>query len=270
MAGITFPIHFPITVYKLLLGYRIGHSDLEIISPQLAKSIVAFSVMDEMTFNEMELTYSASLRYYEDGKSESKEFELLENGKDSRVLSISRFGYLEMLLALYLCARPLPAAQIKKGEGNHLILFFMLGVQDMCPRRIWNTLTPVDLQIAIEGLTEIDVNQWKQFSTIRGNFADGAITERLFWEVIESMDIPTRKKLLCFTIGTASLPPGGFESLNPRFTINIVATANEDTLPVAHTCFRSIDIPKYKTRQMMESKLLLAIEETSLTDMGNV
>lgn len=39
----------------------------------------------------------------------------------------------------------------------------------------------------------------------------------------------------------------------------------EDTsrLPVGHTCFNSLDLPEYASKEIMKEKLLFAIMETS-------
>lgn len=36
----------------------------------------------------------------------------------------------------------------------------------------------------------------------------------------------------------------------------------EEYLPVAHTCFNLLDLPKYTSRQVMQDKLLLAIQHS--------
>ena len=37
---------------------------------------------------------------------------------------------------------------------------------------------------------------------------------------------------------------------------------SEDFLPVAHTCFNLLDLPKYSSKQKMKEKLLKAIQQT--------
>lgn len=50
-----------------------------------------------------------------------------------------------------------------------------------------------------------------------------------------------------------------------NFVVQIVIQptgGGENFLPVAHTCFNLLDLPKYASRQSLEEKLLLAIQHT--------
>lgn len=45
-----------------------------------------------------------------------------------------------------------------------------------------------------------------------------------------------------------NLPLGGFK----HFTITINYIANQNKLPVAHTCSMTIDLPSYSTKEILE------------------
>ena len=48
---------------------------------------------------------------------------------------------------------------------------------------------------------------------------------------------------------------------NSNFSITIEKVYEVDCLPVAHTCFNSLDLPEYATKDVLERKLLMAICE---------
>jgi hypothetical protein len=50
-----------------------------------------------------------------------------------------------------------------------------------------------------------------------------------------------------------------------QFTVNLLS-ADEKALPIAHTCFFSIDLPPYKTAETLRAKLLYAIYNCTAID----
>ena len=85
-----------------------------------------------------------------------------------------------------------------------------------------------------------------------------------FWAAAESLDNAGRRQLLQFWTGSDGVPAGGYASLDPPFRLVAVdrmyaqgdATAR---LPVAHTCFRQIDWPRYASAEEARGKLVTAI-----------
>jgi hypothetical protein len=57
------------------------------------------------------------------------------------------------------------------------------------------------------------------------------------------------------------LPVGGFARLRPRFKLLVKLHAPRDQLPTAHTCFNTLELPPYATKQQLAEKLLLAATE---------
>lgn len=47
-----------------------------------------------------------------------------------------------------------------------------------------------------------------------------------------------------------------------KFQITIQPMNDERLLPVAHTCFNLLDLPRYQTRERLRYKLLQAIQQT--------
>ncbi|KAA6391348.1 MAG: putative E3 ubiquitin-protein ligase NEDD4 [Streblomastix strix] len=122
---------------------------------------------------------------------------------------------------------------------------------------------------------------------------------RSFWEIVREMNEDDRRRLLRFTTGSGSPPSTGFAHLigtdsntEKKFTlqlmriddpsVNIFSSANrfgntnsiysngnsgEDIvrLPEAHTCFNTLVLPLYNTKEKLKQKLLQAI---SFADVG--
>ncbi len=49
-----------------------------------------------------------------------------------------------------------------------------------------------------------------------------------------------------------------------QFTVNLLS-ADEKALPIAHTCFFSIDLPPYQSAETLRAKLLYAIYNCTVT-----
>ncbi|ERL91684.1 hypothetical protein D910_09011, partial [Dendroctonus ponderosae] len=52
-----------------------------------------------------------------------------------------------------------------------------------------------------------------------------------------------------------------FDSIT-RDHITIQPTNDDKFLPVAHTCFNLLDLPRYKTKERLKYKLMQAIQQT--------
>lgn len=100
---------------------------------------------------------------------------------------------------------------------------------------------------------------------------DDAVIVEQFWEIVEELSPLDRQRLLCFTIGTTSVPAvTGFAGLDPPFTLIIASNLDPTSLPVSHTCFHMLILPKYPTKDILREKLLLACRETGADHMGIV
>ena len=88
-----------------------------------------------------------------------------------------------------------------------------------------------------------------------------------FWEALDDMDTESKARLLQFVTGTSRVPVTGFRDLQgslgtKKFCIELVASANPNSLPKAHTCFNRIDLPEYVSQAQMLEKLKIAMENT--------
>lgn len=92
-----------------------------------------------------------------------------------------------------------------------------------------------------------------------------------FWEVIKgciSDDVVViglelsqedKHKFLMAVCGSPNTPFGGFLHLNPPFTI-VRAKLSDAMAPHTHTCFHSIDLPKYKTKEQTKRMIRVLID----------
>lgn len=78
-----------------------------------------------------------------------------------------------------------------------------------------------------------------------------------FWEILRDFSIEEAKNFLFFVTGSDRSPLRGLKQLN----FEITSTALDDgRIPSAHTCFNSLILPRYSTKEIMRKKLLSAID----------
>jgi hypothetical protein len=78
-----------------------------------------------------------------------------------------------------------------------------------------------------------------------------------FWLTVYEFDTETLANFLFFLTGSFKVPYGGFKE-HP-IVLNKVSV--KDHLPVAHTCFNTLDLPDYTDRKTLASRLRLSISE---------
>lgn len=252
----TLPVNFPITLYKILLGMKIGTSDLSVINPVVVSSCQRLCLLDKETLDDCYLNFTTTMS---NGKDT---FELCPNGSARNVDQDNRMEYLYMWTKYSLCC-----AETGNEDNNNIFLSLILGVQDMCPRHIFHHMSPVALQLVIEGSREIDVGQWRLYAVVRSSFAVKDIID-WFWQIVGDMDELDKRRLLVFSMGTACLPAKGFEDLTKPFSIVINAAMSNDSLPTSHTCFNMLVLPRYTSFSRLRDKLLQAIRETDTAQLG--
>ena len=230
---------------------------------------------------------------------------LVPDGAHKKVTVHNRLDYLRLLAKFHLCCGDNSSSNGSSADGKHSmsnvnsngvdsnstdnynssnnhctnpIRECVLGVQDMCSRDLFSFLSVSALQLAVEGLRNVDIVAWR--SNTNYSFLQTAANKEfvdMFWSVVEEMSVEDRRELLSFCVGTSSLPARGFEALSPHFTLTLVktkavslnGTANvSQALPTSHTCFNTLVLPMYSNKEVMKQKLLQAIRETDVCTLG--
>jgi hypothetical protein len=117
-----------------------------------------------------------------------------------------------------------------------------------------------------EGKKTIDITDWKAHTVYKKSDRSEPVIQ-WFWRLVESMSEKDRQKLLQFVTGSPRVPLGGFAALkgihgSNLFTIRVLPTS--DRLPVAHTCFNYLDLPRYSSSAELREKVILSQNSDSL------
>jgi hypothetical protein len=123
-----------------------------------------------------------------------------------------------------------------------------------------------DVKRVIEGIQLVSTVDLMREMTILGFGEDTADTVRSWMmEVLEGGGNEFRLDFLRFVTGFKSIPTGGFTTAqHHHITIKHAVDLTVDSLPRSHTCFLTLDLPLYPSREILRSKLEIAVKETYL------
>lgn len=240
---------FTIPFYKQLLGKPVTLKDIESVDQEYYNSlqwIIDNNIDDAM----LGMTFSASYESF----GESKEIELKEGGEDIDVTEENKMEYIKLVTQW----------RLTRGITDQTEAF-KRGFSEILDLQAITVFDERELELLLIGLAEFDVQDWEK-NTIYRTYTSRSKQVLWFWEVVREIANEKRARLLQFVTGSCRLPVGGFRELmgsNGPQQFCIERLADASLLPRSHTCFNRLDLPAYKTKEELEKKLLLAIEETS-------
>lgn len=173
--------------------------------------------------------------------------ELTPGGADTEVTEENKVEYVRLLCEAYLC-----------GGVRREIQCILQGFWDVLPLELLKELEvgPGELSILISGAHDVDADDWRENSIPSG---DQRVID-WFWQVVrDELKAEERCLLLQFATGSSRLPLGGFQDLQPLFSIEISNGASPEHLPHAHTCINNLVLPRYRTKRQLLTKLRLAL-----------
>lgn len=152
-----------------------------------------------------------------------------------------------------------------KQSLNIQTKYFLEGLFELIDAQWLSMFDPLELQMLISGVNDIDVQDWKQ-NVHYGGYYDDDVTVNLFWEVVEEMTPQERCSLVKFVTSVSRAPLLGFKALTPKFGLH--NSGSPDRLPTASTCVNLLKLPDYKDKQLIRDKLLYATQANSGFDLS--
>lgn len=263
-AGRSVPVDFPPLVWKKIVGEPVSMSDLRAIDehtfiflrrvsdPRLKPSTF------ESRFPDLNFTITPSFGHL-------PPIELLPNGANIPVTFDRRYDYVRLATAARL------------NEFDYQIKALIEGIGQAVPLTPFTFFDAKQAEIMVAGVPHIDVEQLKMRTHYRGGVSASQPHIINFWKIMESFDQEERAEFLKFVWGRSRLPtsapanPGLGGSNNETFQIadheHAIRTGNPDKwLPIAHTCFFVLDLPRYTSIDTMRSKIVYAMRNCSTVD----
>lgn len=249
--GIPIDCQFSRAMYKLMLSKKLTLTDILEIDSTEYNSLKWIEENDVAPLAEVK--FSVESRVF----GQEQEVFLIENDTTTTLTEQNKFDYVT-----------LKTEYILYKSCKTQIDAFLTGFHRLVPQSYIYAFTVNELHRLISGATEIDVEDWKANTSYNNGFNADSLQVVWFWQALRSFSQAELRSILRFVTGSPSVPSEGFRHLRSRgqiclFTINCNRFANVASLPIAHTCFNTIDLPLYPDYERLRAKLLQAAMEGS-------
>ncbi|XP_066590462.1 probable E3 ubiquitin-protein ligase HERC4 [Prorops nasuta] len=235
---------FPMALYKKLLREPVGLSDIKDLSPDLAKNLQ--SVLDYEESNVEEI-FCLNFEVVREAFGEKKTHELIPGGKNVAVTLENKKQFVDLYVDYIL----------NKSVESQFQAFYK-GFHKVCGGRVLELFHSHELMAVIVGNEGYDWEELEKNASYKQGYTKDDPTIVSFWQVFHELSLEEKKKFLLFLTGSDRIPIQGMEAIK----ITIQPMSDERFLPVAHTCFNLLDLPRYQTRERLRYKLLQAIQQT--------
>ncbi|KAL4475236.1 hypothetical protein ABPG72_018893 [Tetrahymena utriculariae] len=235
-------------LYEALLGIEFCEPLYKLITKQDIKFEDLKHVLDSQTYNNYKMLKELDAESLEDMClfftyiDKGKMIDLIPNGGSTQVNKDNLEKYLQET-SQYLLQKRFQNAITHLQEG-----FESVFPSDL----LFKFIHPNELSIYTCGLKEIDGAFLQKLSTFSGG---NSILQNYFYRYLSESSTQMLQNFLKFITGSGSIP---FDYSNFKLVIDFISSMNINKLPISHTCFRSIEVPYYKSYEQMKAKFDLA------------
>ena len=245
-------LNFPSLVWKKLINETLTIDDLEAIDITKAKCIKMMRDIDEKNF-----IYAFEDMPFITQSASGRTVELVPNGTNTMVSYENRSEFCDLLFQYHL------------SEFNAQINAIKSGLGEIIPLHLLSLFSHDELETMICGKPIIDLVILKECTEYSG-CSENDEHIKLFWQCMEEFTQEERSSFIRFTWGRSRLPLNKSDFQQKLKIQSFHKTPGDYYLPVSHTCFFSIELPKYSTLEIMKSKLRYAIANCISIDGDNM
>lgn len=162
----------------------------------------------------------------------------------------------------------------RKAYVNHRLKEFyeqteaiQRGLAKVVPLHFLSVFTWQEIEFKVCGRPHLDVSLLQSMTKYK-DCSERDEHIKFFWEMLRSrFDDDQRSKLIRFIWGRSRLPNTA-EDFERHFVIKSMITTKDPNLylPVAHTCFFELDLPRYRSVDVMYAKTIWAITHCTSID----
>ncbi|ORZ35703.1 hypothetical protein BCR44DRAFT_1461039 [Catenaria anguillulae PL171] len=243
--SIVLQVHFPLVLFKKLLGEPLTIDDLAEIDPQLAQGMRTLANFQ----GDVQSTYCRTFTVEEErlGGGARTVVELIPNGASVDLTNDNRKLYMEKLLDYHLNVRVSRSFQA-----------FQRGFAAVTAESsIKHLFRAEELHHVVLGEDELDIDALETQAIYDGGYSHETPIVESLWHAIRSMSKVDQRRFLFFVTGSDRSPVGGLG----RVTVVVMRQGpDSDRLPSAHTCFNVLLLPEYSSPSKLETLLQKALE----------
>ncbi|KAG5879073.1 hypothetical protein JTB14_023897 [Gonioctena quinquepunctata] len=237
-------IPYPLALYKKLLNEPISLNDLKGLSPTMANALQSLLDYKERDMSDV---FGLSFEITRVAFGETVTIPLKPNGSDITVTQENKQEYVDLYINY-----------IFNESVKLQYQAFHTGFMKVCDGRVLQLFHSHELMAVVVGNENYDWHALEEVAEYKDGYKSSDEPIRWFWEILHEMSLADKKKFLLFLTGSYRIPIQGMKGIK----IYIQPTNDEKFLPVAHTCFNLLDLPRYKTKERLRYKLMQAIQHT--------
>lgn len=178
---------------------------------------------------------------------------LVPGGQDSAVTMSNRLRYANLV------------RHFRLHECDLQIEAVRTGLSTIVTPRVLPLFTADEFQLLVCGLAEVDLEMLRRHTIYEG-YTTKSPTIQDFWACLEEFTNEQRELFLKFIWGRSRLPltDAGFDR---SMKIQALERPVPDMyLPLSHTCFFSLELPRYSSQDVLRERLLYAITNCHAID----
>lgn len=245
--GDVLPLHLPSGVWKQILGQQPDEMDLEAVDKLCVQAINTLRNQSSP-----EAFEQIGLQHFTTQLSDNTLIELVKNGARTQVDFARRHEFCRLTI------------EARINEAIPQVTAIRRGINHVVPLPYLRVFSHHDLETAVCGHAHVDINVLK-YHTVYSNSNANSPAIKFLWATLEEFHNDERQLFLQFVWGRNRLPSSDYAWPQP-FTINLLDSVDDNLLPVAHTCFFSIDLPNYSCQEVLSQKLHFAILHCTAID----
>ncbi len=220
------PYRLSFPLLQHILGAPLSFSDLAFIDLELYKNLKFLKEHDEV--EKLGLDFTVTMECF----GAKNIIELKPGGGNMTVNSENVDEYLRLRFE-----------HVVLRSVEDQVWHLRTGFYEVIPPELICIFDFCELELLLNGLDELDVNEWRRWTTYHGDYrmkGEDHPVIRWFWEIVEDMNPEDRAHLLQFCTGASRLPPLGFKALTSndgcfcRFSIHSIQP--RDSLLPSESC----------------------------------
>lgn len=238
-----FPL--PLALYKKLLGQPVGLRDLEDMQPAFGRSLRSLLSYDGSQ-GPMQDVFCLDFTLEDESFGERRVIELVPGGRDVAVTEENRLEYVEAVVDELL----------NRSIGKQFSAFAS-GFRILCDGPAIRLFNAQELERLVCGNPNLDFDALQGNSKYEGGYSAATPVVQWLWAAVKhELSLEEKKKFLKFFTGSDRAPIGGLGTL--RCIIQRNGT-DSNKLPTSHTCFNTLLLPEYASRDKLLALLRVAI-----------
>ncbi|KAM3831576.1 putative E3 ubiquitin-protein ligase HERC3 isoform 2-T3 [Vipera latastei] len=236
-------LHFPLALYKKLLDAKPSLDDLKELSPLEGRSL---QELLDYPGEDIEETFCLSFTICKESYGVVEQKNLVPDGDKIPVQNNNRQEFVDAYVNY-----------VFNASVHEWYTAFSSGFLKVCGGKVLELFQPTELRAMIVGSSKYNWKELEESASYKGDYSATHPTVQMFWETFHEFPLEKKKKFLLFLTGSDRIPIYGMSSL--RMVIQSTSS-DEQYLPVAHTCYNLLDLPKYTSKETLSTQLTQAID----------